>query len=100
MCRVARKHDHLARKHDCLLYCWLVVLCPRYVIGVASSYDFSRSVLPRLKRAYILILIINYTCRKAGLSVKRAWFMCETSQILHNLVLFKLFWAAFAPFSF
>ena len=37
--------------------CWLVVLCPRYVIGVASSYDFSRSVMPRLKRAYILVLI-------------------------------------------
>ena len=44
----------------------------RYVIGVASSYGFSRSGVPRLKRAYILILIINYTCLKEGLSVKRA----------------------------
>ena len=50
-------------------------------------------------KAIILILIINYNFKKKGLIIKRALSICETSQLLQNLVLFKLYLPAFAPFS-
>ena len=38
------------------------------------------------KRAYILILIINYNFKKKGLIVKGALSKWVTQQLLHNLV--------------
>ena len=51
-------------------------------------------------RAIILVLITNYSSLKRGLSVKRAHRNGGSSQLLHNLVLFKLYLPAFGAFSF
>ena len=51
-------------------------------------------------RAFILILIINYNLLKIGHFVKGALTGVGSLQILHNLVLFKLYLPAFGDFSF
>ena len=74
----------------------------------ARSTYISRTLLMVIDRAFIylflraivLVLIINYSSLKRGLSVKRAQCNGGSSQFLHNLVLFKLYLPAFGAFSF
>ena len=51
-------------------------------------------------RAIILVLIIDYTWLRRGLSVKGAHRKWDYPQFLHNLVLFKLYLARIGAFSF